>query len=402
MKPSPRPGKFTVDPLIVTLLPEYLQWSHSGNNVTGTRFISTWTSNTWLNGTSHATITSNHSGYSAILSMPVKNGRVSLSSYPSSDNNIYLGYCESGRTTNSLSKSMYWTADTGNLTVDKINGGTPITSGNISSQTVANATNCLPRNTNSSVLPEFSSYPPYLLGIEAFADGGTVKWKGWESCRVGYASSAGSVSWSNVTGGSNSNTYECNTISLKSTTPFNFYGSGSSTYNQACMYVNSSNGIVFETPTTSPNSIGTVLPFKIMTRGAGWADLYCKNAYANSDEEKFTNTVTEKFIGKSKIIIDQDKNTTTAVIKGDINIQEIKAHKPNSLEFENFKAVKQNDGYVYIYPSDNQHPDKITISDDEINAIGDIFDVSDIYSKTELKCNWRNNNTWRYWGYSKK
>ena len=127
-----------------------------------------------------------------------------------------------------------------------------------------------------------------------------------------------------------------------------------------------------------------------------------KNAYANSDEEKFTNTVTEKFIGKSKIIIDQDKNTTTAVIKGDINIQEIKAHKPNSLEFENFKAVKQNDGYVYIYPSDNQHPDKITISDDEINAIGDIFDVSDIYSKTELKCNWRNNNTWRYWGYSKK
>ena len=83
--------------------------------MTGPRFISTWTSDTWLNGTSNATITSNHSGYSAILSMPVKSGRVSLSSYPASDNNIYLGYCESGRTTNSLTKSLTWTADTGNL-----------------------------------------------------------------------------------------------------------------------------------------------------------------------------------------------------------------------------------------------------------------------------------------------
>ena len=51
----------------------------------------------------------------------------------------------------------------------------------------SNLGNYLPRNTDSSVLPEFSSYPPYLLGIEAFSDGGTIKWKGWANCRVGYA-----------------------------------------------------------------------------------------------------------------------------------------------------------------------------------------------------------------------
>jgi len=85
-----------------------------------------------------------------------------------------------------------------------------------------------------------------------------------------------------VTGGTNTNTYGCATMSLSSTTPFNFYGSGSGVYNQACMYVNTS-GIIFETPTSSPSSVGTVQPFKIMTRGGGWADLYCKNAYASSD-----------------------------------------------------------------------------------------------------------------------
>lgn len=108
-----------------------------------------------------------------------------------------------------------------------------------------------------------------------------------------------------------------------------------------------------------------------------------KDNYKLDDKDKFTRITTEKFIGENKVIIDHDRNTTT-------------------VEFDNFKAVKYSDEYVYIEPLDNQYTDNIQISDAEINAISDIFNVSDIYSKINLNCNWTRNWGPLYWRYSKK
>lgn len=48
-------------------------------------------------------------------------------------------------------------------------------------------------NTNSTCLPQFSGSPNYLVGIEAFADGGAMKWQSASAVSVGYASSAGTA-----------------------------------------------------------------------------------------------------------------------------------------------------------------------------------------------------------------
>ena len=42
--------------------------------------------------------------------------------------------------------------------------------------------------------------PSYILGIRAFADGGNIIWQTASNVSVGYATSAGSVAWGNVTG----------------------------------------------------------------------------------------------------------------------------------------------------------------------------------------------------------
>ena len=56
---------------------------------------STYTSGSWIGGVTNAILKGEYTGYGAILSMPVKDGRVSISSYPSSDNYIYFGYATS-------------------------------------------------------------------------------------------------------------------------------------------------------------------------------------------------------------------------------------------------------------------------------------------------------------------
>ena len=53
---------------------------------------STFKSSSWINGVTNAVVKGEYTDYGAILSMPVKDGRVSISSYPSSDNYIYFGY----------------------------------------------------------------------------------------------------------------------------------------------------------------------------------------------------------------------------------------------------------------------------------------------------------------------
>lgn len=79
---------------------------------------STYTSSTWINGVTNAILKGEYTGYGAILSMPVKDGRVSLSSYPANDNNIYFGYATTAQInagTNSFNKQMFWDAANNNL-----------------------------------------------------------------------------------------------------------------------------------------------------------------------------------------------------------------------------------------------------------------------------------------------
>lgn len=96
----------------------------AGGTMTGT-IKSTFASNSWINGVTNAIIKGEYTGYGAIISMPVKSGRVSLSSYPSSDNYIYFGYATTAQInagTNAFNKQMYWDAANNNLHADTFTG----------------------------------------------------------------------------------------------------------------------------------------------------------------------------------------------------------------------------------------------------------------------------------------
>ena len=96
----------------------------SGGTMTGV-IKSTFNSNTWINGVTNAVVKGEYTNYGAILSMPVKDGRVSISSYPSNDNYIYFGYATTAYInagTNNLSKKMYWDAANNKLVADTFQG----------------------------------------------------------------------------------------------------------------------------------------------------------------------------------------------------------------------------------------------------------------------------------------
>ena len=96
----------------------------SGGTMTGV-IKSTFNSNTWINGVTNSVVKGEYTNYGAILSMPVKDGRVSISSYPSNDNYIYFGYATTAYInagTNNLSKKMYWDAENNKLVADTFQG----------------------------------------------------------------------------------------------------------------------------------------------------------------------------------------------------------------------------------------------------------------------------------------
>ena len=96
----------------------------SGGTMTGV-IKSTFNSNTWINGVTNSVVKGEYTNYGAILSMPVKDGRVSISSYPSNDNYIYFGYATTAYInagTNNFSKKMYWDAANNKLVADTFQG----------------------------------------------------------------------------------------------------------------------------------------------------------------------------------------------------------------------------------------------------------------------------------------
>lgn len=88
----------------------------AGDTATGP-IRSTFQSSTWINSVTNSAFAIDHNGYGGWICGPVKTGRVTISTYPSSNDNVYMGYAETGKTENSFTRQIYWDASTG-----KING----------------------------------------------------------------------------------------------------------------------------------------------------------------------------------------------------------------------------------------------------------------------------------------
>lgn len=106
----------------------------AGGTMTGS-IKSTFASNTWINGVTNAVVSGNYTGYGAVVNAPVKDGRISISTYPSNDNLVYFGYASASQIsngTNSFNKQMTWDAANNKLTATTFAGAL---SGNASTAT---------------------------------------------------------------------------------------------------------------------------------------------------------------------------------------------------------------------------------------------------------------------------
>lgn len=89
----------------------------AGNFNTAGRYTTSYASGTWINSVTNSALTVNMGDtYGGIWCAPVKGGRVAMSVYPSSNNNVYLGYASDSQIsagTNSFNRQTYWNADDG-------------------------------------------------------------------------------------------------------------------------------------------------------------------------------------------------------------------------------------------------------------------------------------------------
>lgn len=104
-----------------------IYYNPSANRLTLTGPISTsHASGTWLAGTTtSAALNLTHSGYGAVFSAPLKTGRMSVSTYASSDSKLYFNYFANDTITNgtnSADKQMHWDGPTNTLTVTNLSG----------------------------------------------------------------------------------------------------------------------------------------------------------------------------------------------------------------------------------------------------------------------------------------
>lgn len=93
----------------------------AANFNTAGKFTSSFNSSSWINSVTNSALTVNNTGYGGIWCAAVKDGRVVMSTYPSSNNNVYLGYATTAQITagtNSLNKQTYWNASNGFWTSD--------------------------------------------------------------------------------------------------------------------------------------------------------------------------------------------------------------------------------------------------------------------------------------------
>ena len=107
--------------VVYTALSNYLPLS--GGTMSGV-ISSTYKSVTYVKSLTSSVITLSDeaSSFGGWICGPTKNGRIAISSYQGSDDKLYFGYGERGRTTNSYVKAMTWDGPTNTLTADKFVG----------------------------------------------------------------------------------------------------------------------------------------------------------------------------------------------------------------------------------------------------------------------------------------
>lgn len=95
----------------------------AGDTMTGV-LQSSYRSATWVNSLNNSavTLTDDANSYGGWICGPTKNGRIAISTYSASDDKLYIGYGEKGRTTNSFTRSIAWNGATGKLEAS-ITGG---------------------------------------------------------------------------------------------------------------------------------------------------------------------------------------------------------------------------------------------------------------------------------------
>ena len=98
----------------------------SGIKTFNEAIYSTCHSDTWYNGVNEAALTVNYTDYGAIFCAPVKNGRISLSTYPGANDVLYFGYIPKSQdsSNNSLYNKMSWDASENKLYVATVNANT--------------------------------------------------------------------------------------------------------------------------------------------------------------------------------------------------------------------------------------------------------------------------------------
>ena len=91
------------------------------NILTGS-YVSSYQSSSWVKSLTDSafTLSDATSGYGGWICGPTKNGRITISTYPSNNDILYFGYGERGRTTNSFVRQMTWDAATGYLTATRV------------------------------------------------------------------------------------------------------------------------------------------------------------------------------------------------------------------------------------------------------------------------------------------
>lgn len=95
----------------------------SGDTMSGVIY-SNYKSESWVNSLTNSVVTVNDAAgsYGGWICGPTKNGRIAISTYQASDDILYFGYGERGRTTNSFAQTMTWNGATNTLSASKVYG----------------------------------------------------------------------------------------------------------------------------------------------------------------------------------------------------------------------------------------------------------------------------------------
>ena len=184
--------------------------SCTGNAATATKIYRNADSVSHVQGcqAGKALVSTSHTGYGAIWNAPTKNTRVSMATYPSNNDLVYLLSCTNAdvaATTNTIHKSVTWDANNGTLTantfVGAFTGTASGTAANVTGTvaiahggTGATSASAALSNLGAAASSHTHSYLP-LSGGTITGNITATNAQGFKSKNTGYAKGAASASW---------------------------------------------------------------------------------------------------------------------------------------------------------------------------------------------------------------